>query len=143
MPVVAVVLIIGGCSIWAAMQPKDVTYDDVLTTDNANTFADHNANWKGDDSDNVAYVQRAVQHLGANAYGRKFKDLIAWEKALEKGLGYGDKLTRDNVNLFSNHNASWNSDDPDNVAYVKRALQHLGDKAYGQTFGDLMDWEKD
>lgn len=83
-PVVAIVLLIGGCSIWWKMQPKNVGYDDVLTTANASTFADHNDIWNNDDSNNTAYVQRAMQHLGDKAYGRKFGDLMDWEKAYEE-----------------------------------------------------------
>lgn len=80
------ILIIGIVVIvaWWSMQPKNVGYDDVLTPSNAKTFAEHNANWNNDDSDNVTYVQRAMQHLGDKAYGRKFGDLMDWEKAYEQ-----------------------------------------------------------
>lgn len=83
-PVIAVILLIGGCVAYFAVQPKDVGYDDVLTTTNASTFADHNANWNNDDANNVAYVQRAMQHLGDKAFGRKFGALMDWEKNYEK-----------------------------------------------------------
>jgi hypothetical protein len=78
-----VVLPIAGCSIWASLQPKDVTYDDVLTTENATTFPEHNAHWNNDDPDNVAYVQRAMTHLGGKAFGHKFGHLMDWEKDYE------------------------------------------------------------
>jgi nitrogen fixation-related uncharacterized protein len=79
-----VILLIAGCAYWWSVQPKDVGYDDVLTTTNATTFADHNANWNHDDPNNVAYVQRAMQHLGQKAYGQKFGALMDWEKNYEQ-----------------------------------------------------------
>jgi len=152
---VLVAVIVVGSVIYWAVKPKDVTYDDVLTPQNATTFAQHNADWDHDDPNNVQYVQQAMSALGPKAYGMKFGALMDWERAHASqaraklaGNGkapaeYSDILTRQNINTFENNNDNWNSDDPQNVIYVKRAIARLGDKAYGRTFGDLMDYEKD
>jgi succinate dehydrogenase/fumarate reductase cytochrome b subunit len=70
---------------WSAYgPPKNVGYDDLLTKTNATTFASHHA-WEnsGPEEGNTVYAQRAIQHLGAKAYGRKFGDLMDWEKEYE------------------------------------------------------------
>jgi hypothetical protein len=60
-------------------------------------------------------------------------------------VGYDDQLTQTTALTFADYNSwshGWFTDDPDNTAYVQRAIKHLGNKAYGRTFGNLMDWEK-
>lgn len=74
-----VLLIIAGV-LWRVSRPKSVGYNDVLTHRTASTFAQYNSGWNGDDPNNVSYVQRAMKHLGNRAYGRKFGDLMDWEK---------------------------------------------------------------
>lgn len=84
-PVILVVLIVGGCSLWWSMQPKNVGYDDVLTTGNVNTFVNHHS-W-GDslsESGNTEYAQKAIKRLGDSAYGRKFGNLMDSQKAYEE-----------------------------------------------------------
>jgi len=65
-----------------------------------------------------------------------------WRAFVPKDVGYDDVLTKYNAGTFAAHNKNWDNDNPDNVTYVQRAMQHLGSKAYGHTFGGLMDWEK-
>lgn len=142
----------------ATMPPPSVGYGDVLTVQNAKTFAEYNKGWDSDDPDNVAYVQKAIQHLHTRAYGRTFGSLMGWEKSYETGrqaqrheaaaaagtidVGYHDVLTPQNEKTFAKRNTDWNDDDPNNVAYVQRAVSHLGARALGRTFGGLMNWEK-
>lgn len=52
-------------------------------------------------------------------------------------------LTQRNEKTYASNNAGWNSDDPKNVDYVQCAIARLGSRAYGQTFGALMDNEKE
>jgi hypothetical protein len=67
--------------IYYSLQPKNVGYDDLLTTDNANTYVDHHT-WSdgGFEYGNTEAAERAISHLGDKAYGRKFGDLMDWEK---------------------------------------------------------------
>jgi hypothetical protein len=76
-----VVLSIAGCVAYFALQPKNVAYEDVLTLENAKTFAAHHAwsdSWPEDG--NTAAAEAAITDLGGKAYGRKFGDLMDWEK---------------------------------------------------------------
>jgi hypothetical protein len=163
--VTIVLLCIVVFSIWRFITPPDVDYSDVLTERNANTFADHNKHWASDDPENVAYVQDAMAHLGDKAYGRKFGDLMNWEKSYrlqidnqqqakveakraalaaagQAAVKYSDRLTRQNISSYATRNDGWANDDPANVKYVSDAIDTLGDKAFGRTFGDLMDFAK-
>jgi hypothetical protein len=67
--------------IYYSLQPKNVGYEDPLTTDNANTYVDHHT-WSdsGFEYGNTEAAERAIGHLGDKAYGRKFGDLMDWEK---------------------------------------------------------------
>jgi hypothetical protein len=67
--------------IYYSLQPKNVGYDDILTADNANTYVAHHT-WSdgGFEYGNTEAAKRAISRLGDKAYGRKFGDLMDWEK---------------------------------------------------------------
>lgn len=82
--VVAVLIVIGIGYCAAHRPPRSVGYDDVLTHANAGTFVQYHS-WSDDwmEAGNTEYAQKAIQHLGVKAYGRKFGDLMDWEKSYE------------------------------------------------------------
>jgi hypothetical protein len=83
--VIAMILLIAGCSAWWSSLPKNVGYDDVLTQKNAISFAPHHT-WgdSGSEEGNTAFAQRAIKRLGSRAYGQKFGDLMDSQKAFEQ-----------------------------------------------------------
>jgi hypothetical protein len=67
--------------VYYSLQPKNVGYDDILTNENSNTYVAHHS-WSNSDFEygNTEAAERAISHLGDKAYGRKFGDLMDWEK---------------------------------------------------------------
>jgi len=80
-----VVLSIGGCALWFITQPKDVGYDDKLTSSNVQTFVAHHTwgNSWGEEG-NTEYAQKALKRLGTLAYGRTFGNLMDSQKTYEE-----------------------------------------------------------
>ena len=102
---------------------------------------------EGDQVVGIAKGCGAIVGFGAIAAVVALVAGIMWLAHLPHDSDYQDVLTRDNVQTFVDHHkwsdSSWESgSETSNTVYAQKAIQRLGDAAYGKKFGDLMDDQK-